>query len=106
MLYVTAAATTYFQTRYQSLFPNKNLLQLKIREVRQRLMAESQTGDRDQPGRGADGRVSVAGDGVAQGSDTREESERSVPTADNDATGVGDNNWVMTSAITNSQSWD
>ena len=64
LLCVVASATTDFQTRHHSLFPNKNLLQLKIREVRQRLMAESQTGERDpqQAGRGGDTSTLMAGD--------------------------------------------
>jgi len=72
---VAATATTDFQTRYHSLFPNKNLLQLKIREVRQRLMAESQTGDRaDQPSRV--GEVPASDSGSAETKD----SQPSVPT--------------------------
>ena len=38
----TASATSAFQAKHQTIFPNKNLLQLKIREVRQRMMAEAQ----------------------------------------------------------------
>jgi hypothetical protein len=41
-VFPSATATTNFQSKHAALFPNKNLLQLKIREVRQRLMAESQ----------------------------------------------------------------
>jgi hypothetical protein len=35
----TAQATALFQQKYSHIFPNKNILQLKIREVRQKLMA-------------------------------------------------------------------
>ena len=45
---VSAAATSAFQSKYQTIFPNKNLLQLKIREVRQRMMAEAQIGGEPQ----------------------------------------------------------
>ena len=38
----SAPATAAFQSKYQNIFPKKNLLQLKIREVRQRVMAETQ----------------------------------------------------------------
>ena len=37
----TATATSSFQARYQDIFPTKTCLQLKIREVRQKMMAES-----------------------------------------------------------------
>ena len=78
-------ATTDFQTRYHSLFPNKNLLQLKIREVRQRLMAESQTGDRDQLSRGAgEAGVSAASDSGSGSSDIK---EFSAPTTGTDGDG-------------------
>jgi len=39
----TGSKTTEFQHRYEETFPTKNCLQLKIREVRQKLMALSQT---------------------------------------------------------------
>lgn len=38
----TQSATHEFQQLHKELFPNKNTLQLKIREVRQRLMAQSE----------------------------------------------------------------
>ena len=91
-LCISAAATMDFQTRHHSLFPNKNLLQLKIREVRQRLMAESQTGtgDRDQPGRGSgETGTSVAFDGAA-GAESRDQSQPAVATSSADTTGVDD----------------
>ena len=49
---LVAQATTVFQAKYQAIFPTKALLQLKIREVRQRMMAESQlsSGGDAQPG--------------------------------------------------------
>lgn len=34
----SAQATALFQQKYQHIFPNKNILQLKIREVRQKIM--------------------------------------------------------------------
>ena len=37
----TAQATATFQARYQDIFPTKTCLQLKIREVRQKMMAQS-----------------------------------------------------------------
>ena len=89
--FIAATATTDFQTRYQSLFPNKNLLQLKIREVRQRLMAESQTGDRDQSGRGNEASTPAASD-VTGGGDAREQSQRPVPTTNTEGVGGGDSN--------------
>ena len=79
---VIAAATTDFQTRHHSLFPNKNLLQLKIREVRQRLMAESQTGgDRSDTGAAA---TSNSGAG---GSETKDSSQPSAASAGSDPDG-------------------
>lgn len=38
---VTAQATAAFQQRHRDVFSNKNTLQLKIREVRQKLMAQN-----------------------------------------------------------------
>lgn len=39
-LFVSSAEVTWaFQAKHQDVFPSKNLLQLKIREVRQRMMA-------------------------------------------------------------------
>jgi len=46
--FFAATATSAFQAKHQTIFPNKNLLQLKIREVRQRMMAEAQAGNGDQ----------------------------------------------------------
>lgn len=40
-LFPTGPATNEFQQRYREVFPNKNTLQLKIREVRQKLMAKT-----------------------------------------------------------------
>ena len=40
-----AQATTSFQGQHQSIFPNKVCLQLKIREVRQKMMAQTQVDD-------------------------------------------------------------
>ncbi|WAR06688.1 CIC-like protein, partial [Mya arenaria] len=40
-LFPSAQATTAFQERYKDFFPNKQCLQLKIREVRQKMMAQS-----------------------------------------------------------------
>ncbi|GFY59924.1 protein capicua homolog [Trichonephila inaurata madagascariensis] len=40
-LFPTAQATAQFQHNHQEAFPTKNTLQLKIREVRQKLMAQS-----------------------------------------------------------------
>lgn len=39
LLSLSAQATAAFQHRYRDVFPNKSTLQLKIREVRQKLMA-------------------------------------------------------------------
>ncbi|CAH1796196.1 unnamed protein product, partial [Owenia fusiformis] len=39
----SATSTAAFQEKYHEIFPTKNLLQLKIREVRQKMMAESST---------------------------------------------------------------
>lgn len=39
--YIAAQATATFQTKYQDIFPTKTCLQLKIREVRQKMMAQS-----------------------------------------------------------------
>ena len=36
-----AQATASFQAKYQDIFPTKSCLQLKIREVRQKMMAQS-----------------------------------------------------------------
>ena len=41
--YFLAPATAAFQHRYSDVFPNKQTLQLKIREVRQKLMATANT---------------------------------------------------------------
>lgn len=41
-LIFSAPATAAFQSKYQNIFPKKSLLQLKIREVRQRVMADTQ----------------------------------------------------------------
>ena len=38
---ITAQATVAFQTKHHDIFPNKMCLQLKIREVRQKMMAQS-----------------------------------------------------------------
>ncbi|XP_059163863.1 protein capicua homolog isoform X3 [Physella acuta] len=38
-LYPSSQATVAFQNKYQEIFPNKSCLQLKIREVRQKMMA-------------------------------------------------------------------
>lgn len=40
-LFPTGPATNEFQQRYREVFPSKNTLQLKIREVRQKLMAKT-----------------------------------------------------------------
>ena len=40
-VFKTAAATVAFQERHSDIFPNKAVLQLKIREVRQKMMALS-----------------------------------------------------------------
>jgi len=89
---VAATATTDFQTRHHSLFPNKNLLQLKIREVRQRLMAESQTGDRDLVGHGSETSTSIANDGTG-GAETRDAAALPViATTSADTAGAGDSN--------------
>lgn len=40
-LFPSAAATAAFHTRHSHMFPTKGMLQLKIREVRQKLMAQS-----------------------------------------------------------------
>ena len=40
-MFPSASATSDFQARHKDLFPKKALLQLKIREVRQRIMAEN-----------------------------------------------------------------
>ena len=37
----SAQATASFQAKYQDIFPTKSCLQLKIREVRQKMMAQS-----------------------------------------------------------------
>ena len=37
----TAQATAAFQSKYVDVFPTKSCLQLKIREVRQKMMAQS-----------------------------------------------------------------
>ena len=101
MCYVVASATTYFQTRYHSLFPNKNLLQLKIREVRQRMMAESQTGERDQPVRGGTDAGSLASvNPVTSESDRMEHSEPFAATANSDSVSGG--NWMDCVDVTDS----
>ncbi|KAH9504295.1 hypothetical protein Btru_064562 [Bulinus truncatus] len=41
-LYPTSQATVAFQNRHSEIFPNKSCLQLKIREVRQKMMASVQ----------------------------------------------------------------
>ncbi len=43
--FLAAPATSAFQTKYHDIFPNKNCLQLKIREVRQKMMAETNVED-------------------------------------------------------------
>lgn len=40
-LFPSAQATSNFQAQHNDIFPNKTSLQLKIREVRQKLMAQS-----------------------------------------------------------------
>lgn len=40
-LFPSAQATSNFQQQHVDIFPNKSSLQLKIREVRQKLMAQS-----------------------------------------------------------------
>lgn len=40
-LFPSAQATASFQAKYQDIFPTKSCLQLKIREVRQKMMAQS-----------------------------------------------------------------
>jgi hypothetical protein len=40
-IFTTAAATSAFQTQHQDIFPSKSILQLKIREVRQKIMQHS-----------------------------------------------------------------
>jgi hypothetical protein len=40
---IIAQETAEFQLKYSSIFPNKNTLQLKIREVRQKLMSTTPT---------------------------------------------------------------
>lgn len=40
-LFPSSQATSTFQTQHKDIFPNKASLQLKIREVRQKLMAQS-----------------------------------------------------------------
>lgn len=40
-LFPTAQATSNFQAQHTDIFPNKASLQLKIREVRQKLMAQN-----------------------------------------------------------------
>ncbi|CAG2165423.1 unnamed protein product [Oppiella nova] len=42
-LFPSAQETAEFQMKYSSIFPNKNTLQLKIREVRQKLMSTTPT---------------------------------------------------------------
>ena len=42
-LLTTAQETAEFQMKYSTIFPNKNTLQLKIREVRQKLMSTTPT---------------------------------------------------------------
>lgn len=41
-LFPTAQATSNFQAQHVDVFPSKSSLQLKIREVRQKLMAQNQ----------------------------------------------------------------
>ena len=41
----SGAATTQFMNKYKEIFPTRTCLQLKIREVRQKMMAESQQQD-------------------------------------------------------------
>jgi hypothetical protein len=51
----SAEVTSAFQMRHQDVFPSRNLLQLKIREVRQRMMAQMAMAspvDRDGPAMG------------------------------------------------------
>ncbi|XP_021963990.1 mucin-4 isoform X2 [Folsomia candida] len=43
-LFPTTQATSSFQTQHANVFPNKACLQLKIREVRQKLMSTNQSG--------------------------------------------------------------
>ncbi|XP_071844026.1 uncharacterized protein [Apostichopus japonicus] len=45
--YPSDPATAAFQSQHQDIFPNKQCLQLKIREVRQKIMQHSQDGDED-----------------------------------------------------------
>jgi hypothetical protein len=61
----TAQATATFQSRYQDIFPTKTCLQLKIREVRQKMMAQSAAQEAAAlggPGEGGDNSSQSAGD--------------------------------------------
>ncbi|KAL4229580.1 hypothetical protein ACF0H5_012618 [Mactra antiquata] len=49
-LFPSAQATATFQAKYQEIFPSKNILQLKIREVRQKMMAQSAAQEAAQTG--------------------------------------------------------
>ena len=49
----SAQSTAAFQAKHQEVFPNKGCLQLKIREVRQKMMAETKFGSIEEEGQAA-----------------------------------------------------
>ena len=55
IFFFPAQATATFQAKYASIFPTKLCLQLKIREVRQKMMAQSAAVERAATGEDSDG---------------------------------------------------
>lgn len=62
----TAQATASFQSEHASIFPTKTCLQLKIREVRQKMMAQSAAVERAATGEDSN---SIGSTGSIQGGD-------------------------------------
>ena len=66
--YLTAQATATFQAEHATIFPTKVCLQLKIREVRQKMMAQSAAVERAATGEDSNN-DSLGSSGSNQGGD-------------------------------------
>ena len=71
---IPAQATASFQAKYQDVFPTKSCLQLKIREVRQKMMAQSAAVEAAVTGQGPQSSESGGVSPATSGTDTSSQS--------------------------------
>lgn len=89
----TDQAITMFQLKHKTVFTNKNKLQLKIREVRQRMMAEMPTTKEAEEGISQEPRNNASSDGgdggnACSGSTSQSVESSTVAGAWQDGTGI------------------